>query len=144
MLMWADRLLDSHTLGYSQWEADIYGTHRARDHVPRDVILLDWHYDPRTHYPSVPLLLEAGFTVWPCCWKDPKAALAFLRDARLAAHAQDASTRLPGMLVTCWNASATRLEAVLLDGADLAEDKDDVGNLIKTLHIVMTALNTLP
>jgi hypothetical protein len=48
------------------------------------------------------------------------------------------------MLVTCWNASATRLEAVLLDGADLAEDKDDVGNLIKTLHIVMTALNTLP
>jgi hypothetical protein len=29
--------------------------------IPKDIILMDWHYEPRQHYPSVPLLAKRGF-----------------------------------------------------------------------------------
>jgi len=29
--------------------------------IPKDIILMDWHYEPRQHYPSVPTLARHGF-----------------------------------------------------------------------------------
>jgi hexosaminidase len=29
--------------------------------IPKDIILMDWHYDPAQHYPSVPKLAKHGF-----------------------------------------------------------------------------------
>ena len=31
------------------------------DLIPKDIILMDWHYDPAPHYPSVPKLATHGF-----------------------------------------------------------------------------------
>lgn len=140
MLMWADRLIDAHSLGYSQWEGDVYGTHRALDKIPNDIILCDWHYEPLPAYASVDLFLERGFTVWPSSWRNPEGALSFLAYAQEAAEEQGAKARMPGMLVTGWNATGRTLQAALLGEGELGDDKGGVGEIATTLRTVMTAL----
>ena len=97
LLMWADRLLDSKALGYSEWEASRNGTGPALDLIPTDIILCDWHYGKQETYPSVPLLLQKGFRVWPSGWQPLDAALAFSAFARQQHH-----PRLLGYLCTTW------------------------------------------
>jgi hypothetical protein len=53
MLMWGDRLLDDREMGYGEWEASRNGTAAAVDRIPKDVVICDWHYEAREHYPSV-------------------------------------------------------------------------------------------
>jgi hypothetical protein len=97
MLIWGDRLLDAKALGYSEWEASKNGTERAIDLLPKDIIVCDWHYGKRSTYPSVPLLLQKGFRVWPAGWQPFEAAQAFSAYARQQKHA-----RLLGYLCTTW------------------------------------------
>ncbi len=141
MLMWADRLVDARSLGYSEWEGDVYGTYRALDGIPNDIILCDWHYEPLPAYASVDLFLERGFTVWPCSWRNPEVARSFLAYARTVAENQDAAARLPGMLVTGWNATGTTLQAALLGEGELGKDEGGVGEIAATLRAVMKALS---
>ena len=98
MLMWGDRLLDAKVLGYSHWEAATNGTSGAIDHVPRDIVVCDWHYGESTNYPSVPLLLEKGFRVWPSGWQPLEAAKAFSAFAR-----KQTNPRMVGYLCTTWS-----------------------------------------
>jgi hypothetical protein len=97
MLLWGDRLLDAKALGYSEWEAARNGTAGALELIPKDIIVCDWHYGKQTSYPSVPLLLEKGFQVWPSGWQPLEAAQAL----SAFAHAQN-HPRLLGYLATTW------------------------------------------
>ncbi len=47
MMMWADRLLDGKATGYGLWEASMNGTDKAIDMIPKDIIMCDWHYEPK-------------------------------------------------------------------------------------------------
>ena len=97
MLMWGDRLLDSKSLGYSEWEAARNGTQGAIDLIPKDIIICDWHYLNQREYPSIPLFLQKGFRVWPSGWQPLEAALAFSHYAR-----QQENPRNLGYLCTTW------------------------------------------
>jgi hypothetical protein len=97
MLMWGDRFLDASTMGDSEWEASKNGTYGAVDLVPKDIILCDWHYEKRDHYPSVPFLLSKGFRVWPSGWQPLEATVAFSRFA-----AQEKNPKMVGYLCTTW------------------------------------------
>lgn len=99
MFMWGDRLLDSAKTGDSEWEASANGTHGAIDLVPKDIVVCDWHYGKRDKYPSVDLLIEKGFRVWPSSWKDVGAAEAFASYAKSMK-----SKKVVGHLVTTWGA----------------------------------------
>ena len=70
------------------------GTAPAIDKIPKDIILCDWHYELRDHYPSVAYFQQKGFRVWPASWNNPKAALAFLEEGR--AGEQGTGDRSPG------------------------------------------------
>ncbi|MDB6026483.1 MAG: hypothetical protein JWM68_2706 [Verrucomicrobiales bacterium] len=106
MLMWGDRLLDSKALGYSKWEASRNGTHGAIDLIPKDIVVCDWHYEKSTNYPSVPLLLEKGFRVWPSGWQPLEATKAFS-----AFSLAEKNPRLVGYLVTAWSRANVRTAA---------------------------------
>jgi hypothetical protein len=76
MLMWGDRLIDAARHDYGEWESAKNGTAAAIDRIPKDIIICDWHYEPRESYPSIPMFLEKGFRVVPTSWKDVGAARA--------------------------------------------------------------------
>lgn len=95
--MWADRLLDSKALGYSEWEASRNHTAGAINRLPKDIVMCDWHYERRESYPSVPLLLQKGFRVWPSGWQPLEASKAFSHFAR-----QETNPRMLGYLCTTW------------------------------------------
>ncbi len=110
MLMWGDRLLDAGKFRYGAWEASKTGSHRAIARIPKDIIICDWHYEPRADYPSVRFFQEQGFRVLPSTWKNVDAAVALIQCAR-----KDATPRMQGVLFTGWSAGGNgeRLMAAL-------------------------------
>jgi hypothetical protein len=103
LLLWGDRLLNANTLGYSEWEASKNNTEGAIDLIPKDIIVCDWHYEKRTDYPSVPLLAQKGFRVWPCGWQSLEATRAFS-----AYTQQQKNPRILGYMCTTWGKVKTR------------------------------------
>ncbi|MFC5649662.1 family 20 glycosylhydrolase [Paenibacillus solisilvae] len=144
MLIWADRLIDAEGLGYTEWEGDIHGIWPAVDLIPKDIVLCDWHYDKLDAYPSVGHLLDKGFTVWPSCWKTPDAALDFFSQSTQQAKERGALERMPGMLVTGWNATGAKLVSALLGEGDLGQDEGDIAGIALTLRTVMDRLQDGP
>jgi hypothetical protein len=78
MLMWGDRLIDGARYDYGEWESARNGTASAIDRIPKDIVICDWHYEPRESYPSVPMFIEKGFRVLPTSWRDVSAARALV------------------------------------------------------------------
>jgi len=74
MIMWGDRLIDAERYDYGEWEASKNNTWPAIYLIPKDIIIADWHYEPRDSYPSLPLFLDKGFRVLPTSYKDVEAS----------------------------------------------------------------------
>jgi len=61
------------------------------DMIPKDIILMDWHYEPRQHYPSVPTLARHGFPLmvlpgmnnWDRIFPELSAAMINIRNFTL-------------------------------------------------------------
>jgi hypothetical protein len=106
MMMWADRLNKADDFGYSGWDGDIWGTWEARDMIPTDIILTDWHYDMNEKgFPGIEALIERGFTVVPACWNDAAQARYLWSESQK--HAASAAVKgyngkLGGLIVTSW------------------------------------------
>lgn len=131
MLMWGDRLLDGRATGYGEWEASTNGTHTAIDRIPKDIVVCDWHYEQRPSYPSLELLQQKGFRVWPAGWRNESATAAFLEDSR-----KKATPKMLGHLFTTWGGSPEQLLAALTapDSAAKPEGAGDwwsVGRLVR-------------
>lgn len=97
MMMWGDRLLDDTVMKYGEWEASRNGTAPAVALIPKDIVICDWHYEPRAEYPSVPFFQQQGFRVLPSSWRNQDAALALLEYARAQNRGQ-----VIGHLCTTW------------------------------------------
>ena len=82
MIMWGDRLIDADRYDYGEWEASKNNTWPAIYMIPKDIIIADWHYEPRESYPSVPLFLDKGFRVLPTSWKDVAASQKLIEYGR--------------------------------------------------------------
>ncbi len=103
MLMWGDRLIDTNKFHMGKWEASENGTAPAIDRIGKDIIICDWHYEPRQAYESVPMFVEKGFRVWPASWKKPEAAKAFIDYSKTIDN-----PRMLGHLNTTWGAVKIR------------------------------------
>ncbi len=99
MLMWGDRLIDANEIKYGRWEASANGTAAAIDRIAKDIIICDWHYEPRDAYESVPMFLEKGFRVWPASWRKPEGVKAFVEYSLTLKN-----PRMLGHLNTTWGA----------------------------------------
>jgi Glycosyl hydrolase family 20, catalytic domain len=106
LLIWADRLLDSRTMGYGEWESATNGTAGALSQIPKDVILCDWHYETLDKYEgrpkkygSIDELTQHGFRVWPTGWKTVAAVDALNREG--LAHRTNG---VLGYLCSTWGA----------------------------------------
>jgi hypothetical protein len=97
MLMWGDRFIDANVFDYGEWEASTNGTAPAIDEVPKDIIICDWHYEPREAYESVPMFLDKGFRVLPSSWRNVEASQAFINYSLQQNH-----ENMLGHLFTTW------------------------------------------
>ncbi len=97
MLMWGDRLIDASKIKYGSWEASDNHTASAIDSIPKDIIICDWHYEPREAYESIPMFIEKGFRVLPASWRNPESAKALV-DYSI----QYTSPKMLGHLNTIW------------------------------------------
>ncbi len=126
VLMWGDRLLDSETTGYSEWDASANNTWSMIDRIPRDIIICDWHYGKRESYPSIPFFASKGFRLVVCPWKDLKATEAFLR------YASDSQTeKFLGVLQTSWCDSGMVARYLCKVGDKIADTPKLVGESFK-------------
>ena len=106
MMMWADRLLDGQATGYGLWEASMNGTDKAIDMVPKDIIMCDWHYEPkyphqttpRSVFPSPKIFVDKGFRVLPTSFRNVEAVNRLI-DQSLAVP----SDKVLGHLCTVWH-----------------------------------------
>jgi len=98
MLMWGDRLIDASRYDYGEWESSKNDTWPAIYMIPRDIVIADWHYEPRDSYPSIPLFLEKGFRVLPTSWKDVDASRKLVEYGRALKD-----PRVLGHLFTSWS-----------------------------------------
>jgi hypothetical protein len=147
MFMWGDRLLDGHSLGYSKWEGSQIGTDRAIDLIPKDIVVCDWHYGQRATYPSVPLLLNKGFRVWPAGFR-PLEACQTLSNYSLKMRAKN--QRLVGYLATTWSVGKPETVAAWPPVKDILKDWRPVviapTNAIATVltnDVISTTTNTI-
>ncbi len=105
MMMWADRLLDGRATGYGLWEASMNGTDAALDLIPKDIIMCDWHYEPKyplqptpkSVFPSPRIFVDKGFRVLPTSFRNIEAVNRFI-DQSLAVP----SDKVLGHLCTLW------------------------------------------
>jgi hypothetical protein len=140
--IWGDMLLDHET-----WESKVGSansrnpafnsgaTHEALSGLPADILILDWHYQPKASYPSLDSFRRLGFPAIGATWHDPSAAKA------LAASVKRFGGR--GIIATDWgiwptlSPAATTLTAPLCgwsSGCSSAEDGRDVAALAATLR----------
>jgi len=146
MLLWADRLLDAGKFPYGRWEASATGSHRAIGRVPKDVILCDWHYEPRKAYPSVQFFQEQGFRVLPATWKNPEAGVALIRASR-----EKATEKMLGMLFTGWSIggngeelmAALKIEAASPGSKRTARQADTARQVAATIQAGMKEIERL-
>ncbi|WP_046589495.1 family 20 glycosylhydrolase, partial [Bacillus sp. SA1-12] len=146
MFMWGDRLNDSEKLGYDQWEGDTFGTHKAIDLIPKDIVIMDWHYEKIALYPSIGNFIEKGFTVIPACWYKTDAAVHFLDDSKRQAHEQDAEAKMPGMFVTSWNGwnKESFEKCITMNSQHFKrnEQLEELEELYRTLSVITEKLNS--
>ncbi|MCP3738605.1 family 20 glycosylhydrolase [Rossellomorea sp. BNER] len=145
MFMWADRLNDSEKTGYNPWEGDTFGTHKAISAIPKDIVLMDWHYDKLDSYPSVTIFLENGFSVIPSCWYKTEAALDLLKESERQANETAVSEKLQGMAITSWNQwDKEAFEKFMSMTADPVSEDNEIGELdelYRTLGIITGKLS---
>jgi hypothetical protein len=121
MLMWGDRLIDQRDTHYNWYESSQNGTAPAIDRIPKDIVICDWHYGKRTHYPSVVEFQEKGFRVWPASWNHEASAVALIEYAR-----ENATSRLLGHLCTSWVPVVEFTQALLKEGDQTKLSKNAV------------------
>ena len=63
---------------YRSCEASFNGTWLARDSIPKDIIICDWHYSLPKKYPSIDLFLEKGFRVISSSYQDIEETNSFI------------------------------------------------------------------
>ena len=105
MLMWGDRLIDAARYGYGAWDASKNSTWPAVYMIPKDIVICDWHYEPRESYPSVRMFLEKGFRVLPTSYKDVDASKALVGQSLALKN-----PRMLGHVFSSWSKQAKEAE----------------------------------
>jgi len=104
VMMWGDRLIEAELFGYDNWEGDTFGTYEAINKIPKDIILLDWHYDERKNgYPTPKYFMEKGFSVMPACWYKENVAVQLFNEAKGASKELNKERKYFGRLITSWH-----------------------------------------
>lgn len=94
VMMWGDMLLRPDEAFDAAHGGEPHNFWLARKLIPRDIVIVDWHYQPAPRYPSIKVLKQEGFEVIGATWKNHQAIVGFTKAAKEAGA--------KGMLQTTW------------------------------------------
>ena len=94
VMMWGDMLLRPDEAFDAAHGGEPHNFWRARTLLPRDIVIVDWHYQPAPRYPSVKVFRKEGFTVIGATWRNLDNIVGFSQAAKAAGAW--------GMLQTTW------------------------------------------
>jgi hypothetical protein len=144
MWMWGDRFLDGKATGTGEWEGSENGTFPAVDHVPKDIVICDWHYDaaPETGR----FFASKGFGVVTCPWRKSSVALAQLAQVRAirGEAAQPTAEHALGVLQTTWCGFAPFVRAYDAQAAGEAVAKNGAGESADCFRALFQAVREKP
>ena len=147
MMMWGDRLNDAETFGYHAWEGDIWGTWRALDMIPNDIIIADWHYELNEKgFAGIEAFIEKGFAVLPAGWRHLKQTRFLLEEAlkyEKSAKEKGYPGTLVGMMVTCWSEASNEALDTLLESVKAREQDENAKDLHGVASSVVYIANEL-
>jgi len=93
-MMWGDMLLRPDEAFDAAHGGEPFNFWLARKLLPKDIVIVDWHYQPAPSYPSVAVLQREGFSVIGATWRNFQNILGFTKAAR--------SAGAWGMVQTTW------------------------------------------
>ena len=138
MMMWGDRLIEANRFGYDNWEADTFGTFEAVKSLPKDIIILDWHYDEREQgFPTPGYFMEQGYRVMPACWFKQNVANNLFTQAKADAKRLGTDDRYFGNIVTSWHhwdqSAFAKINQIVL--GELTNESDEQVCLLKNIEM---------
>lgn len=81
-MLWGDMLLRPDEAPDAAHGGEPLNFWLARQLLPRDIVIMDWHYQPASRYPSMGVFKGEGFTVVGATWHNPQNIVGFARTAR--------------------------------------------------------------
>lgn len=111
MWMWGDRFIDGKVSGLGDWEASGNNTADAINHVPKDIVICDWHYEKAEVSPAY--FAVHGFPVLACPWRDTTVALGQVSLFKGAKNwsSEAMASRFRGILCTTWSEAKSFIDA---------------------------------
>lgn len=94
VMMWGDMLLRPEEAYDAAHGGSPQNFWQARKLIPRDITIVDWHYQPAPKYPSIGVLRREGFEVIGATWQNFTAIVEFSKAAKEAGAL--------GMIQTTW------------------------------------------
>jgi hypothetical protein len=94
VMMWGDMLLRPEEAYDAAHGGPPHNFWRARELIPKDIVIVDWHYQPAPNYPSVSIFKREGFEVIGATWRNFRTIVEFSRAAKEAGAL--------GMVQTTW------------------------------------------
>lgn len=107
-----DRLIDGPKTKIRFWEASYNNTSRAIDMIPKDVVIMDWHY--QTAYKTPPLFAKKGFNVIAMTWNNVRVALQQVKmmDELIKVAPENESKRYWGVIQSYWGNTHSFIEGL--------------------------------
>ncbi|MCS7223667.1 MAG: beta-N-acetylhexosaminidase [Armatimonadetes bacterium] len=84
MMIWGDMLLRPEEASDAAHGGPPDNLWRARDIIPKDIIIVDWHYQPAPRYPSLWVFTQEGFPVIAASWRNPLNILGLARASKVS------------------------------------------------------------
>lgn len=94
VMMWGDMLLRPDEAYDAAHGGEPHNFWLARKLIPRDIVIVDWHYQPAPRYPSVKVLKQEEFEVIGATWRNQQTIVEFSKAAKEAGAL--------GMIQTTW------------------------------------------
>ncbi len=104
VMMWGDMLLRPDEAFDAAHGGEPQNFWLARKLIPKDIVIVDWHYQPAPRYPSVRVLKQEGFEVIGATWRNRQAIVKFTKAAKEAGAL--------GMLQTTWTGFGNNRNAI--------------------------------
>lgn len=119
-MMWADMLWDREKFKIPQAGVKyLKGYEDAINHIPKDIILCDWHYRSNSKdFPTYKYFVDLGFETWGVTWDN----------FEVTEHFTDYIINTPspfkkGLIVTTWHRSNKEIENIIKTSADIFKDE---------------------